>query len=208
MLSKTKRFLRIWIVSGPSGSGKTTLCEALLKDKEFKRRLLKSVSVTTRLLRVGEREGRDYTHVSEKKFLTMIRRKAFLEHEKIFGFYYGTPKRIITEARRANKEALLCVDVKGAQTIRRSFGKNSVSIFIAAPHLKTLSDRLKKRCTEDKKEIEKRLRRVKIELSYRKNYDHVVINDRFDKALEKLKSLLTVKGDKGDYVVRSVRKID
>jgi len=191
MSNKKCRLFRIWIVSGPSGSGKTTLCEAVLKDKAFKKRLLKSVSVTTRALRPGEKEGRDYRHVSQKKFLSLIRQKALLEHEKIFGSYYGTPKQIIRDAQAAGKDALLCVDVKGAQTIRKFFGKKAVSIFITTPHLKTLSERLKKRSTEDKKEIEKRLKRVKIELSYRKKYDHVVVNDRFDKALKKLKSLLT-----------------
>lgn len=191
MLNKECRFFKVWIVSGPSGSGKTTLCEAVLKDKAFKNRLLKSVSVTTRALRPGEKEGRDYCHVSEKKFLSLIRCKALFEYEKIFGFYYGTPKRIIEDARAAEKDVLLCVDVKGAQTIRKFFGKKAISIFITTPHLKILKERLKKRSTEDKKEIEKRLKRVKIELSYKKKYDHVVVNDRFDKALKKLKSLLT-----------------
>jgi guanylate kinase len=191
MSNEECRPFRIWIVSGPSGSGKTTLCEAVLKDKAFKNRLLRSVSVTTRALRPGEREGRDYHHVSERKFLSLIRRKALLEYENIFGFYYGTPKQIIVDAQAAGKDVLLCVDVKGAQTIRKFFGKKATSIFIKTPHLKTLSERLKKRCTEDKKEIEKRLKRVKIELSYSKKYDHVVVNDHIDKALEKLKSLLT-----------------
>ena len=181
----------IWIVSGPSGSGKTSLCEALLKDALTNERFLKSVSYTTRPLRRGEKEGVDYIHVPEKKFKHLLQRKAFLEKEKIFGFYYGTPKNIIAQARRLKKNVLLCVDVKGARTIKKSFGPEAVSIFIIPPRLEELGKRLKKRSTEDKKGIEKRLKRVRLELSYRKDYEHIIVNDNFKEALEKLKFLLT-----------------
>ena len=206
MSNKRQMFPRAWIVSGPSGSGKTTLCEALLWDRFWKKRLLKSVSFTTRELRAGEKQGRDYRVISQEQFARLLERKAFLEHEKIFGFYYGTPKAVLDEALRKNKDLLLSIDVKGAQTVRKFLGKSAVSIFILPPKLKALSERLKNRSTESKKDIATRLRRVKIELSYVKKYDYVVVNDDFDEALKKLKGILLAK--KESYVLRSIGNID
>ncbi|MFH0877043.1 MAG: guanylate kinase [Candidatus Omnitrophota bacterium] len=183
----------LWIVSGPSGSGKTSLCQALLKSRPWAGKLLRSVSYTTRLLRPGELEGRDYRRIPEKKFLELKRRKAFLETERIFGAYYGTPKKIIADARRQGKDILLCIDVKGARTVRRQLKGKAVSIFIATPKLGDLTRRLRKRSTENKKDIQKRLRRVKMEFSCAKTYDHVVVNDRFARALGELKEILASK---------------
>lgn len=190
MSNRRPRAPMVWIVSGPSGSGKTTLVQALLKDRLWGKRLMKSVSCTTRPRRPGEKDGKDYTHISAEKFLSLAKRGAFLEREKIFGFYYGTPKKVIRMAREAGKDLLLCIDVKGAQTVKRFFSKNARSIFILPPRIKTLSERLRHRSTENKKDIEKRLRRVKIELSYKKDYDYVVVNDDFAAAFKKIKSIL------------------
>lgn len=196
----------VWIVSGPSGSGKTTLCEALLKDPFWRKRIVRSVSYTTRPLRPGEKEGRDYVCVPPEKFRRLRAQGAFLESEKIFGFYYATPKKAVREAAAAQKDLLLSVDVKGAQSVRSFFKKDAVSIFILPPHLGALSERLVKRSTEDKKDIAKRLKRVKIELSRMKDYDYIVVNDEFQEALNKLKSILTATRCEGDYVLHSVRK--
>jgi guanylate kinase len=192
MSSKKKSFApRVWIVSGPSGSGKTTLCLGLLKDPFWKKRLLRSVSVTTRVLRPGEKQGRDYTRIPEPEFRALLKKRAFLEHEKIFDAYYGTPRAITERARQEHKDVLLCIDVKGAQTVRRRLGRTRVrSIFVETPCTGTLAQRLRRRSTEDKKDIEKRLRRVKIEFSHRKDYDYIVVNDVFKKALKKMKLIL------------------
>ncbi|HQP91056.1 MAG TPA: guanylate kinase [Candidatus Omnitrophota bacterium] len=189
MSSKEKKS-RIWILSGPSGSGKTTLCEGLLKDPFLKKRLIKSVSCTTRPARKGEVKGKDYCHVSREEFLKLLKKRAFLEHEEIFGFFYGTPKTVVEEARKRSKDLLLCIDVKGARTVRRYFGKRALSIFIAPPDLKVLVKRLKGRSTESKKDIEKRLKRVKIELSFAREYDYIVVNDDLKVALKKIKSII------------------
>lgn len=184
----------MWIISGPSGSGKTSICNGLLADPAWKKRIFRSVSYTTRPLRPQEKDGRDYIHVTEPQFERMERSGSFLENEKIFGFRYGTSRSMLNDARKQNKDLLLCIDVKGAQTVRKNLGKEKVcSIFLLTPELKALSQRLKDRCTEGKKDIEKRLRRVKIELSYIKKYDYVVVNDRLEDALNKVKSILTAK---------------
>ena len=197
----------VWIVSGPSGSGKTTLCDGLLKDAAWKSRLLKSVSCTTRALRPKEKNGRDYFHISTDKFERMIRTRAFLEYEKIFGAYYGTPRSVLKKAACAQKDVLLCIDVRGARTVRRQLGRNRVfSIFLLTPELENLPNRLKGRSTEGKKDIEIRLQRVKIELSHMKDYDYVVVNDKIQEALGKIKSILTAKKCEEEYVLRSLGK--
>ena len=195
----------VWIVSGPSGSGKTTLCQALLGERTWGKKLLKSVSYTTRPLRKGETEGRDYHHVSEKEFLELKRKRAFLENEKIFGFYYGTPRKIIADARRRQKDVLLSIDVKGAQTVKKALRAGVVSIFILAPKLGDLIKRLRQRSTENGQEMRRRLKRVKMELAYSRGYDYIVINDYVKKALEQIKSILTAKRCDGDYVLRTIR---
>ncbi len=180
----------VWIVSGPSGSGKTTLCGALLKDPLWRRRLIKSVSYTTRALRAGEVEGRDYHHVSREAFLKLIKRRALLEHEEIFGSYYGTPRKILDQARRCRRDVLLSIDVKGASTVRRALKARARSIFIMPPDRTTLLNRLTHRSTETKKEIQNRLKRVKIEVLRAKEYDYIVVNKDLQKAVAALKAIL------------------
>ncbi|HAJ57663.1 MAG TPA: guanylate kinase [Candidatus Omnitrophica bacterium] len=208
MSNRALRAFRVWIISGPSGSGKTTLTDALLKDAYWKPRLVKSVSYTTRPKRPGEVEGRDYVHIGHKDFLRLLKQRAFLEHEEIFGASYGTPKKAVEDAKKAGRDLLLCIDVKGARRVRRFFGKSAVSVFILPPHLEALNERLVKRSTESKKDIEKRLKRVKIELSLAKEYDYVVVNDDLREALKKIKAILLAKSCEGDYVLRTVGKID
>lgn len=194
MSNRPFRKPRVWIVSGPSGSGKTTLCAALFQDPFWKKRLLRSVSVTTRPLRPQEKQGRDYVGISEAAFLGLLKKKALLEHEKIFGAYYGTPRAVLDRAGRQKKDVLLCIDVKGAQAVRRGLGGARVTaIFVVTPRIQALKRRLCRRSTEGKKDIEKRLKRVKIELSHIREYDYIVVNDVFDEALSQMKAILTAK---------------
>jgi len=206
MSNKLRKSFCAWIVSGPSGSGKTSLCEALLEDSFWKKRLLKTVSYTTRALRPGERQGRDYRPISKKRFLVLKKQGALLESEKIFGAYYGTPKKDVRLAKRQGKDLLLCIDVNGARTVRRFFKKEATSIFILAPKEEVLRRRLKKRSTENRDQVRRRLRRVKSEMRRMKEYDYVVVNDDFNEALSKIKSILTAKICEGAYVIRSIGK--
>ncbi len=190
----------VWIVSGPSGSGKTTLCDALLKERFWRDRLLKSVSYTTRALRQGERAGRDYVRVTPRRFLALKACGGLLESERIFGSYYGTPRKVLGDARRAGKDVLLCIDVKGAQTLRRRLKKRAASIFVVPPTIEILMDRLRRRSTEGKKEIVRRLKRVKIELSYARFYDYILVNGDFRAALRSFKSILRTKRPEGSVI--------
>lgn len=200
MLSRRRAAPLFWIISGPSGSGKTSLCRALLDDPSLRRSLLRSVSCTTRPLRPGEKNGGDYCHIPREEFRRLDERGAFLETQRVFDFQYGTPKTSLEAAERTGKDLLLSIDVKGAQRIRRKFGKKRVvSIFILPPHVEALGERLRRRSTENKRDIKKRLQRVKEEILYAQSYDYAIINDNFSEALGKIRAIMMAKGCEAKY---------
>jgi len=180
---------KIIIISGPSGSGKTTLYKKLLASKKFKGKLAKSVSTTTRPKRKGEKHGRDYTFVSSKMFAYMKRCGHFLESEKVFGNYYGTPNKNVGDLLRAGKNVLLCIDVKGAKTVRRKLPK-VVTVFIKTKSLAVLAMRLKGRGSEQKNVVQQRLKTAREELREEKKYKYVIINDQLRAAYSKLEAII------------------
>lgn len=177
---------RIFIISAPSGSGKTTLCSRLLKSGVG---LKRSISVTTRPRRTSEVNGRDYYFVTKADFKKGIRENRFLEWTRTYGWYYGTPKKFVNNLLRNGRDVLLSIDVKGAVKVRRQYPK-SVLIFVLPPSLKELKERLKRRNSDDKKEIEKRLKIVKREIGFIRRYDYIVVNDNVEKAVGKLKAII------------------
>ena len=176
----------IFIISGPSGSGKTTLYKKLLGSTD---KLVKSVSMTTRPIRRGEKHGRDYIFVSPKMFLYKKRGGHLLESEKVFGHHYGTPKGAVRELLKSGKNILLCIDVKGARNIKRQF-PYATTIFIKTPSLAELKKRLGKRGSENKTTIMKRLERARLELDQAKRYDYVIVNDNVEHAFGELKRVV------------------
>lgn len=187
---------RIFVVSGPSGSGKTTLLKGLKSKKEFRDNLAKVVTITTRKNRNFEKSGQDYRFVDRKEFLKLLKRGEFIESEEIFGEYYATPKRNLLKIINSGKDALLCVDVKGALSIRRIFPKNTVLIFISVPSIKSLEGRLQIRSTETKKSLRKRLVVAKKEMRYLKYYDYNIVNDVFYDALKKISAVIVAERQK------------
>jgi guanylate kinase len=180
---------RIVIISGPSGCGKTTLHKALLESPLLKGKLVKSISATTRLKRPGERPGRDYLFLSTKTFEERIKKGYFLEWEKVFDHYYGTPKKQTLNLLKKGINVLLCIDVNGAKTVAREFPQ-SLKIFIKAPSMKVLEARLKARGSENSKSLGLRLKVARRELKEAKYYDHVVINADLDKALGQMRQIV------------------
>lgn len=180
---------KIFIISGPSGSGKTTLHNKLLSDAYFRRHLIKSISVTTRPRRKGEVNGRDYIFVSRKMFEYKIRANHFLEYEKVFSNYYGTPQKNVSDLLNSGHNVLLCIDVKGARKVYRKF-KNAVTIFIKTPTWDDLKQRLKTRDTDDEDTISLRLKVAKEELLEAKNYEYVIVNDDLETAVQRLKTII------------------
>ena len=179
----------VFIISGPSGSGKTTLYRKLLKDKNLKDILVKSISFTTRSMRENEKDGRDYCFISLKMFQYKKRSGYFLESMKVFDNYYGTAKKSIEDILRQGKNVILCIDVKGAKVISGKL-KNVVKIFVKTPEVKDLKERLLKRGTEDENLVRMRLKVAREELKDQKFYEYVIVNDKFPKAYQDVKDIV------------------
>ena len=182
----------IIIISGPSGAGKTTLHNKLLEDNEFRTKIVKSISATTRPKRPGERHGRDYYYLSKKMFVYKIRAGHFLEWQKVFKYYYGTPLRKVKELLKKGQHVLLCIDVKGAKVVWRKFPQ-ALKIFIRPTSLAVLKARLKKRGTENLQDLKIRMQTAKQELREAPYYDLVVVNGDLHMAYNKIKRFLAAR---------------
>jgi len=185
MLSEKLKGLLI-VISAPSGTGKTTLTHMLLKefpDMEF------SVSYTTRKPRPGEVNGKDYFFVDRETFEKMIEEGDFLEWAEVYGNLYGTSKSQVLKALNEGKDILLDIDTQGALQVKKNFPE-AVLIFILPPSFKELERRLRSRGTDDEETIEKRLKIARVEVERAPLYDYIVVNDRLEKAYEKLKSIV------------------
>lgn len=176
----------LFIISAPSGSGKTTLCSKLVDSLGG---LNRSISMSTRIPRTGERDGVDYLFIEKEEFLKRKKRGEFLEWAKVFEEYYGTPKKYVKHLIAKGQDVVLSIDVQGAMKIRK-LKMRAVYIFILPPSMAKLRERLDSRSTDSKKEISKRLRVAKKELSYLNKYDYVVVNDVLQSALENLRSIV------------------
>ena len=182
---------KIFVVSGPSGSGKTTLRDKLLEDASLRRKFTKSVSFTTRPKRSRERHGRDYFFLKDADFKHKIKAKEILEWTKYLGYYYGTSRSFVSKQLRLGKCIILCLDLKGALEVKRLFPRNSVAIFVFPPSLKTLRQRIEKRCCKTKKEeIARRLKLAKVELSGSRHYDYTVVNKNLERAVRELREIV------------------
>lgn len=180
---------KIFIISGPSGSGKTTLYKKLLASPRWKGRLAKTVSVTTRSMRPGEKNGRDYFFVSPKMFFYKRKAGHFFESMRVFDNYYGTPSKQVRDLLRTGKNVLLCIDVQGARVVRRAFPQ-SINIFIKTSSIKELEKRLKGRGSEGLSVIRIRMKTARQELKEARHYDHVIMNDRLPTAYSNLERII------------------
>ncbi len=173
----------LFIITAPSGSGKSTLCKEILK-RENKIQL--SVSHTSRKMRPDEKNGVDYFFVTKEEFLYGIENDDYIEWDFHFDYYYGTSKSQIQESIDNKTPLLLELDVKGAVSIQKLFPNMTTSIFVEPPNLNELIQRLEKRGSDTKEEIEKRLQRIELELSYKSNFDFSVVNDKLEDATNKI----------------------
>ncbi|MFA6350275.1 MAG: guanylate kinase [Candidatus Omnitrophota bacterium] len=180
----------IFVISGPSGSGKTTLAELLLKSKQLKNKLIKSVSMTTRPKREEEKRGRAYFFVSRERFKQLNSRKKILEWTRYLGYYYGTPKSFIDKCLAGNRSPVLCLDVKGALRIKKIYPENTVTIFVVPPRIQELRLRIEKRSRLSAGEIRKRLQIAKKEIALRKLYNYRVVNRDLKQASKCLRDIV------------------
>jgi guanylate kinase len=181
----------IFVISGPSGSGKTTLAQALVKDKRLAPRLAKSISVTTRPRRAGERQGRDYFFLGRKEFLKKRRVKKILEWTRYLGYYYGTPREFVERKLALGKSMVFCLDSRGVAQLKKIYPEQLRTIFVIPPSLAELEQRIIRRSPKiARDEIKKRLRLAQRELSLAGRYDFRIINTRFSQALKDLKKIV------------------
>ena len=176
----------IFIISAPSGCGKTSLvkelCHANISVKQ-------TISYTTRKMRQGEENLKDYHFVSTNDFLNKIKLGHFIEYQAVYNNYYGTTYESIEEINDTGKDAILEIDYKGMLSIKRAL-PNAVSIYILPPNIKELEKRLVNRGLDEKEVICRRISQASHELKFSKFSDFTIINDEFNKALSSLKSLI------------------
>ena len=173
---------RIFVVSSPSGAGKSTLCRRVLAMRP---ELVFSVSFTTRSMRPGERDGREYRFVDDSRFDGMIARDEFIEWASVHGRRYGTSAAETERLLAAGRSVIFDVDVQGARNIRRRFAE-SVLIFIYPPSPSELARRLRGRKTDQEAEISRRLAAAIEEIRESRSYDFAVVNDNLDRAVTAL----------------------
>ncbi|HUP66869.1 MAG TPA: guanylate kinase [Sphingomicrobium sp.] len=175
------------VLSSPSGAGKSTISRRLLQDSAD---LSMSVSATTRQMRPGEVEARDYHFVDEAAFDRMIEGEQFAEWAYVFDHRYGSPKEPIKEALKAGRDILFDIDWQGTQQLKSAFGNDLVSIFILPPSIEELERRLRARQTDSEDIIQGRMRRAAGEIGHWDAYDYVLINDDLESCIRDVKTIV------------------
>lgn len=177
----------LFIISAPSGAGKTTLARGLneaLPDTAF------SISHTTRPQRGNEVHGVDYYFIKEWEFREMVDRGEFLEYARVYGNWYGTSMAAVNELMQQGRTVLLDIDWQGARDVRLRM-PGSLSIFILPPSLEELENRLRERDQDSEEVIQQRMKQARDEMEHADEYEFVVVNDDFDRALQELCAIVS-----------------
>lgn len=178
---------KLLVIAAPSGGGKTSIVKALLQrhpDFQF------SVSATTRQMRPGETDGKDYFFLSKERFEALIARGELVEYEELYGNYYGTLKSETDRALTAGQSMIFDVDVRGALSIKKMYGPQAVMIFVAPPSIEVLENRLRNRKTEDETTVRRRMERWAMEIETGKQFDHTVVNDTLPEAIDEVETII------------------
>lgn len=173
---------KLLVFTAPSGAGKTTIVRHLLTH--YSDQLAFSVSATTREKRSHEQDGRDYYFLSPETFKAKIREDAFVEWEEVYpDQFYGTLKSEVERLWKDGKSILFDIDVKGALAVKKCYPEECFTVFVKPPSLEILIERLTKRQTEDESSLQRRINRMKEELSYEQKFDYILVNDILEVAL-------------------------
>ena len=207
MDNEIKRRGMMFVLSSPSGVGKTTLAKMLLGNTEH---LYLSISYTTRNVRPGEIDGKDYFFTDRETFLAMADAGEFLEYVEVFGEFYGTPRRFVEEKMIKGDDLLFDIDVQGNQKLSENAREDVVSVFILPPSRKDQLLRLRNRSQDSESVIAHRMNKTNDEISKWHEYDYVIINRDLQESLEKLLSILRgerLKSDRRLGIERFVRDL-
>lgn len=177
---------KIIVIAAPSGTGKTTIIKAILKMMP---EIVYSISATTRKKRHNEVDGKDYFFIDEETFKQKIENHQFVEWEKVYDYYYGTPKFFVEKIIWEGKSILLEVDVKGALAIKNVYPEANL-IYILPPSLEELEKRLRERKTESETDFQKRIERAKMELSLKDKFDYFIVNNNLNTAILEAKEVI------------------
>jgi len=193
------------VLSSPSGAGKTTLVHKISKLKNF----IISISHTTRLPRINEKNGKDYFFVNRLKFKKLIKNKEFLEHARVFNNNYGTSKNFVDQNLKKGKNVLFDIDWQGADQInKKKLNYKLLSFFILPPSKKVLQQRLSNRHKKDKLVVIERMKQFKRDVKRWKNYNFVVINDNLNKCYKQILKIIKakLKNQKTKYSKKLIKK--
>uniref|UniRef100_A0A7V0Z4B9 Guanylate kinase n=1 Tax=candidate division WOR-3 bacterium TaxID=2052148 RepID=A0A7V0Z4B9_UNCW3 len=182
-LSKKAKLI---VISGPSGVGKTTICNEIVARRKD---VVYSISATSRRIRKGEINGREYFFLTEKEFKRWIAEDKFAEYAIVHGNYYGTPREFLEENLKKGFNVLMDIDVQGAKKLMPLY-PDGIYIFVLPPDFEELKKRLIKRNTDDEKEIENRLQTARAELQYMKDYKYVVKNINLDDTIAEILKII------------------
>jgi guanylate kinase len=185
--ARLKRRGLMFVLSSPSGAGKTTLARRLMAENPD---LRMSVSVTTRPMRPGEVNGKDYFFIDKARFDKMVKGSELLEHAPVFDHFYGTPRAAVQTALAAGQDVLFDIDWQGTQQLRATAGQDVVSVFILPPSAADLEKRLHTRAQDSADVIKGRMNRASHEMSHWAEYDYIVVNRRIDDAFAEVQSIL------------------
>lgn len=182
-----KRRGLLFVLSSPSGAGKSTIARKLL---EADAGLQMSVSATTRPIRPGEVDGKDYHFVDLEQFRRMVDEHQFLEWAHVFDHRYGTPRAPVEAMLKSGRDVLFDIDWQGAQQLHQIAGGDVVRIFILPPSIEELERRLRGRATDSEQVIQGRMARAAGEIAHWDGYDYVLCNDDAQSCFEKVKTIL------------------
>jgi len=177
---------KIFVITAPSGTGKTTIIRSILKKLPD---VVYSISATTRGKRANEKDGVDYFFIDEAAFQQKISDHQFVEWEKVYDYYYGTPKFFVEKVISEGNSILLELEVKGALSIKKVFPQ-AIMIFLLPPSLEILEKRLRERKTESEEDFQKRIERAKMELSLKDKFDYFIVNNNLNTAILELKEVI------------------
>lgn len=178
----------ILIITAPSGAGKTSITSHLLATFP---QLAFSISAATRAARTGEVNGKHYYFISEEEFREKIRQDEFIEWEMVYrGKYYGTLKEELYRIWNNRQVPILDIDVKGAIHVQQQNTSGSLSIFIEPPSIDELKRRLESRGTETEASLQSRINKAAYEISFKENFNEIILNDNLQKAREEAESIV------------------